>query len=77
MAGQRAKSLSYCGGNLKTLATACEMYSTDNVGLYPKSLDGLMPKYLPAIPPCPGAGQDTYTRTYQFATVPDSSQHRR
>lgn len=60
-----------CKTNLKHLATAMEMYSTDNVGLYPTSLKKLMPKYLEEIPQCPSAGRDTYSAGCQTARQPD------
>ena len=58
-----------CQGNLKNLATACEMYSTDNVGRYPLSLRQLSPDYLKwaslkSMPVCPGA--DPTATGYQF-----------
>jgi hypothetical protein len=57
----------HCGGaltwyksNLKNLATALEMYSTDNAGHYPASLSQVTPNYLKFIPQCPAAGKVTY-----------------
>ncbi len=45
--------LKSCQSNLKNLATALEMYSTDNVGRYPEELALLTPRYLKLIPACP------------------------
>lgn len=59
--------LTACKSNLKNLATACEMYSTDNKGHYPSSVSLLTPNYLKVIPNCPAAGADTYSATYQSA----------
>lgn len=58
-----------CKSNLKNLATACEMYSTDYNARYPKSLDLLTKNskygpYLMSIPTCPAAGADTYSATW-------------
>ncbi len=60
-----------CKSNLKNVATALEMYSTDNGGRFPLVADfpdALTPNYLRAMPTCPGAGSDTYSPGY-------SSQH--
>lgn len=48
-----SQDLGACKANLRNLATACEMYSTDNFGRYPHSLDQLVPEYLPTLPHCP------------------------
>lgn len=61
-----------CTSNLKNIATALEMYSTDNLGLYPKQLSQIVPKYLKLIPECPSAGEDTYSSTYTSAAKPDA-----
>ncbi|MCA9796795.1 MAG: hypothetical protein KC910_33525, partial [Candidatus Eremiobacteraeota bacterium] len=61
-----------CKSNLKNIATACEMYSTDWSGRYPSKLDLLTPNYLKTIPTCPEAGKDTYSASYQVGTYPDS-----
>lgn len=60
-----------CGSNLKNMATACEMYSTDNEGHYPTSLSQLVPGYMKTIPTCPAAGKDTYSSSYSSASNPD------
>ncbi|GMU55389.1 MAG: hypothetical protein AMXMBFR33_45350 [Candidatus Xenobia bacterium] len=72
-----------CKSNLKNLATALEMYSTDNVVLggprgmdklspYPHSLGALTPNYLKILPNCPAAQKDTYSPTYQRAEQPEA-----
>jgi len=59
--------LTACKSNCKNLATALEMYSTDNKGLYPVTLDPLITgNYLRNIPTCPAAGRDTYTDYMTF-----------
>lgn len=64
--------LTACKSNLKNIATACEMYATDNKGLYPPNLGLLTPNYLKIIPNCPSARVDTYSPTYQsFAPSDD------
>ncbi|MBT9585126.1 DUF3352 domain-containing protein [bacterium] len=71
----RARSqgqLTACKSNEKNIATALEMYSTDNGGAYPTDLKPLITgNYLRHIPTCPAAGQDTYTQTYQMTAKPD------
>ena len=60
-------TLTACKSNCKNLATALEMYSTDNKGLYPVTLDPLITgNYLRLIPTCPAAGRDTYTDYMSF-----------
>lgn len=55
-------SLTTCKGNCRNLATAVEMYASDNGGYYPGKLAQLLQgKYLKAIPTCPMAGRATYT----------------
>lgn len=64
-----------CKSNMKNIATALEMYSTDNGGRYPAALTDLTvasQQYLRTIPQCPAAGADTYTATYSQATKPDA-----
>ena len=64
-------TLTRCRSNLKNVATALEMYSTDNSGRYPFKLAQLCPNYLVRIPECPAAGKDTYTQTYARAEAVD------
>jgi len=59
-----------CKSNLKNIGTALEMYSTDNLGKYPQSLDNLKRNYLTSIPTCPAAKSDTYSGSY-VAVFPD------
>ena len=59
-----------CQTNLKSLATACELYGTD-WGNYPPTLQRLTLKgldggYLKSIPTCPAAQADTYSGSYQM-----------
>lgn len=61
-----------CSSNLKNVATALEMYSTDNAGRYPETLQPLAPNYLKTIPTCPSAHKDTYSETYKMGSNPDS-----
>ena len=68
--------LTACKSNLKNLATALEMYASDNKGRYPSNLDMLTRPnkpgpYLKTIPTCPTVGKVTYL-DYQFSTKPDS-----
>lgn len=54
----RAQSqLSACAGNLKNIATALELYSTDNNGSYASLLTALSPTYMRSgAPACPANG---------------------
>lgn len=71
--------LTACKSNLKNLATALEMYASDNQGRFPTQLDQLIPgNYLGQIPTCPSrsafwtrglaAGHDY---TYEVTTQPE------
>lgn len=62
-----------CKSNLKNIATALEMYSTDAQGRYPTTLSKLSDdqKYLRTIPTCASAGSDTYTAAYKAESNPD------
>lgn len=62
-----------CKSNLKNVATALEMYSTDAAGRYPTSLGTLTAseRYLRSIPTCPSRGTDTYTSVFSSASNPD------
>ena len=69
-AGYRG-DLKACGQNLKNLATALELYSTDNRGHYPPHLNLVIgPAYLTAMPTCPSAGRVTYD--YTVSAMPDN-----
>lgn len=63
--------VSACQSNLKNLATALEMWSSDHRGRYPKRLDQLVPTYLREIPRCPVAHHDTYSHNYRSWSNPD------
>jgi prepilin-type N-terminal cleavage/methylation domain-containing protein len=62
-----------CKSNLKNIATALEMYSTDAQGRYPTTLSKLSDeqRYLRTIPTCASAGSDTYTGAYEAKSNPD------
>jgi hypothetical protein len=54
--------LKLCRSNLATIATAARMYSRDNNGRFPKTLEQLKAaKYLELIPLCPASGSMTYS----------------
>lgn len=68
--------LTACKSNCKNIATALEMYASDNGGRYPVSAN-LSAKltagnYLKAIPTCPAAGANTYTAPYTSTQTPDN-----
>ena len=69
---QRAeRDLTLCKSNLKNLATALEMYASDNGGRYPVRLKELRSSYLKDLPTCPVTGSD-YSDTYRSTLAPDS-----
>ena len=66
-------SLTACKSNCRNLATALEMYATDNGGRYPVTFDKLVEgNYMKLIPTCPAAGRVTYDTNYQYSTRPDT-----
>lgn len=60
-----------CATNIKTIGTALEMYTLDNDGKFPSSIDKLMPANLKAIPVCPAANK----ASYQIVTSPDAKNY--
>ncbi|MHB2020029.1 MAG: hypothetical protein ACYCW6_24080 [Candidatus Xenobia bacterium] len=52
-----------CVDNLKRIKQALELYKID-YGVYPTTLDALVPKYLAGVPLCPIATADTYSAGY-------------
>ena len=65
-------SVTACKSNLKNIGTACEMYSSDWDGQYPKEIHLLTPTYLKTIPECPDARKDTYSESYSLTRRPVS-----
>jgi hypothetical protein len=57
---------SQCKANLRNIATALEMYATDNNGEYPLLLSYLSPHYLAYTPTCPTLSIDTYSCGYSI-----------
>jgi len=68
--------LTACKSNCKNIATALEMYSSDNGGRYPVTANftSLLTggNYLKLIPTCPAAGSNTYGPVYSAQTTPDT-----
>lgn len=71
--------LAACESNIKNLATALEMYATDNTGTYPTQLNQLTVSagpgggYMKVIPSCPlAANKDMPGYIYRSTTVPDN-----
>lgn len=56
---KKERPLFDCEKNLKKLQDALERFYVDNQGVYPVSLEKLLPKYLKEIPTCPSLG-NTY-----------------
>jgi len=61
--GERNR-LDTCVANLRTTATAIDLYAADHEKALPPSLSGLTPAYLREIPACPAARSDTYSTSY-------------
>lgn len=63
--GRKYRQLTGCKGNCKNLATALEMYASDNGGSYPPRLTHLIRgRYLKRVPTCPAVGTDSYSDSY-------------
>ncbi|MCE1247254.1 MAG: hypothetical protein LWY06_11470 [Firmicutes bacterium] len=58
-----------CKANLEIIGIAIYKYADDHNGKCPFSLEDLVPDYLPAIPCCPAAGKNTYSRLYRKSDV--------
>jgi hypothetical protein len=58
-----------CRHNLHTLGTALELYSSENRGRYPVSLELVSPRYIKDFPTCPASGKMSYI--YEHCMVPD------
>lgn len=59
-----------CKSNVRNVATALEMYASDNAGAYPTSMARLTQgNYLRLIPTCPAAGKDTFSGAYRFTAA--------
>jgi serine/threonine protein kinase len=56
-----------CTNNLKTITVALEGYAFVN-GVYPETLQKLVPDYMAGIPKCPACGLDTYSGSYTAKT---------
>ena len=54
-----------CEKNCEKIGKALRTYAADHNGMYPESLSELVPRYLKKIPSCPGAGVDTYSKSYR------------
>lgn len=68
--------LTACKSNCKNIATALEMYSSDNGGRYPITANFQAQltggNYLKLIPTCPAAGGPTYIAGFTSTQTPDS-----
>lgn len=68
--------LTACKSNCKNIATALEMYASDNGGRYPAAGNFQSSltagNYLKLIPTCPAAGTATYIGTYMSTQTPDA-----
>lgn len=64
-----------CKSNLKSIATAMEVYAIDHKGRYPNALSDLAiasQQYLVKIPVCPAVMADTYSSTYSMCPKPEN-----
>lgn len=62
--------LTSCKSNLRTIATAVEMYAVDNRARYPATTAILTPNYLKTLPSCPTAVADTYSNGFTSSSLP-------
>jgi prepilin-type N-terminal cleavage/methylation domain-containing protein len=70
---QDKANLTGCVSNLKSLATAIQLYSIDSSGENPPSLSLLVPDFIRRMPLCPAAGQqETYSGGYVFSDVEET-----
>jgi len=60
-----------CQSNLKNIATALEIYSSENQGHYPPAFNNLVPLFLKSPPVCPAISAPTYIGSYNVGTLPD------
>jgi hypothetical protein len=70
---REASELAACESNLKSIGTACEMWSVDHEGAYPDSLAQLDGDYLSGLPRCPSEGSEPYL--YRKVTVDDAESY--
>lgn len=72
----RARSrgrLSACETNLRNVASALEVYSTENGKHFPTALTDLAPTYIQSVPTCPSAGNGTaYIQGFTSKTNPSA-----
>lgn len=61
--------VSGCQSNLRNIATALQVYHTDNSD-YPEQLSEIVPEYMKEMPFCPSVNKDTYTDGYSFNENP-------
>lgn len=71
-AREPAGALKLCEGNLRTIGTALEMYSTDFAGRYPAKMSLLVPNYLKSMPTCSACRRETYSFSYKVTAKPDT-----
>jgi len=62
------EELDICRENLKKISVALEAYGIDNGGKYPLRLEGVVPRYLEALPACPSGGMYVYVREPKLKT---------
>jgi len=60
LSSRRMGLLLACKGNLKSISSALEYYSSDHAGRYPASLNDLVPDYLESVPSCSASGGSPY-----------------
>lgn len=68
---QARADLKTCKANLAKIAAACETYSVDSAGQFPRSLDQLGHEHLTSIPKCPAALSSADHYHYLQARNPD------
>ena len=59
-----------CQSNCKTIATGLEMHAANRQGVYPNTMQELIPDYIKEIPTCP-VGGDVYVSSYEVLAAPN------
>ncbi len=60
---KKESNLNLCYNNVKRLSVQLDIYKKQH-GVYPQSLDKLVPDYFKGIPVCPEIDKDTYSEGY-------------
>ncbi len=68
------KRFTSCKSNLREIVAALKTYQVDHYKRSPDTLAALVPTYLPSIPECPKAENDTYSASYRCYPATDTKE---